>query len=124
MKENIARILLASFMAVLLAAVSGCVTATYGEIATTFKSQITKGKTTKVEVLQELGDPDQRIDLGKDQEMFSYIKEVYFINPVTAWTQDPGKLNRNTEFWITFDKNDKVLDFGERPTTKLKKYSM
>jgi len=127
MKENIVRMLLASFVAVLLSVGSGCVyTSTYGEVAATFKSQIAKGKTTKVEVLQELGDPDQRIDLGNDQMMFSYIKEVYSYspNPFTAYTQDLGKINKNTEFWIKFDKNDRVVDFGERPTTKSKKYSM
>ncbi|MFI3185099.1 MAG: hypothetical protein QX198_03890 [Methylococcaceae bacterium] len=123
MKENIVRMLLASFVTVLLATGSGCVTGTYGEVAATFKNQIAKGKTTKVEVLQELGDPDQRIDLGKGQETFSYIKEVYSANPFSG-LQDLGKINKNTEFWITFDKNDRVVNFGERPTTKLKKYSM
>ena len=93
---------------------------TFGAVPDKVKSQIIKGTTTKVWILQELRKPDQQIDLGDGKEQFSYIKEVVpVISP--AVLLNAGK-NNNTEFWIIFGTNNLVVDFGERPTLKEKNY--
>jgi len=113
MKKVMMKFVLGCCLATLI---TGCVS--YGTVLNQFKSQIVKGKTTKTEVLQKLGNPDQKIDLGQGQEQFSYIKEEYMSNPVSFVS---GK-SKNTEFWLTFDTNNAVADFGERPTSKAKNY--
>ena len=114
MKNVVTKFVLGCCLATLMATVNGCVS-TYGTVPNSFKSQIVKGKTTKTEVLQKLGNPDQKIDLGQGQEQFSYIKEQYTITGFNT-------LQKNTEFWLTFDTNNAVADFGERPTSKAKNY--
>jgi outer membrane protein assembly factor BamE (lipoprotein component of BamABCDE complex) len=71
---------------------------------------LVKGKTTKPEVLNNLGDPHQRIDMESGEEQFSYISNVV--------NNFGGASMSRTEFWVLF-KNDVVSDFGERPTQKL-----
>ena len=78
------------------------------------KAKIMTGKTTKVELLKEIGTPDQVIDLGGGKEQFSYITERVIGYGV-------GSTSQNTEFWLVLD-NGVVTDFGERPTTKSPKY--
>jgi hypothetical protein len=93
----------------------GCPAGTYGsKISAEQKAAIVKGKTTKVDLLRELGNPDQTIDVGGGKEQLSYIKEKYTTYGVTASSE-------NTEFWILLS-NGVVTDFGERPTTKSTNY--
>jgi len=95
-----------------LAFLVSCSMASYGtKITEEQKAQIIKGKTTKAWFLKEIGEPDQRIDLGDGKEQFSYIyaKGTYKGVVVT---------HKYTEFWVDFDKDGAVADFGERPTTK------
>ncbi len=93
----------------------GCPAGTYGsKISAEQRAAIVKGKTTKVDLLRELGNPDQTIDLGGGKEQFSYIREKYTTYGVTASSE-------NTEFWILLS-NGVVNDFGERPTTKSTNY--
>ena len=73
------------------------------------QQSIQKGKTTKPELLAQLGDPHQRIDQGNSNEQFLYISNV--VNNLG------GGLIRGEEFWVTF-KGNVVSDFGERPTQK------
>ena len=108
-------------LVILMATVSGCYSISQGTVSTHFKSQIAKGKTTKVEVLQELGNPDQKIDLGDGKQQFSYIKEEYKITPLSCFSSNAGN-SQNIEFWLAFDADNTVADFGERPTTKAKNY--
>ena len=83
------------------------------------KASLIKGKTTKTEVLNEFGNPDQKIDLGNGMEQFSYIKESYkATNALVA----ESSTSTFTEFWIVFDSNGVVKNFGERPTTKQPNY--
>ena len=88
---------------------------TYGtQVSTEQQSSIVKGKTTKIDLLRELGNPDQTIDLGKGKEQYSYIKEKITSNLFNSSSE-------NTEFWVILT-NGIVSDFGERPTTKSPKY--
>jgi hypothetical protein len=65
--------------------VSGCSVGTYGsKVSAEQKAAIVKGQTTKVDLLCELGNPDQKIDLGGGKEQFSYIKEKYTSTGFTA----------------------------------------
>lgn len=83
------------------------------------KAAIVAGTTTKTQILQELGTPDQRIDLGEGKEQFSYIKETI----QTSGTMFNISTKSNfTEFWIVFNGAGVVTDKGERPTTKQPKY--
>ena len=105
----------------ILGGITGCVNmgGDYGSVVTEGqKSSIVKGKTSKIEILRELGNPDQKIDLGNGKEQFSYIKETIKSsgNPFTMSTG-----STYNEFWILFD-NGIVSDFGERPTTKAPNY--
>ena len=94
---------------------SGCPMGTYGSvIKPEQKAAIVKGKTTKVELLRELGNPDQTVDLGGGKEEMSYIREAITSYGIRATSE-------NTEFWILINK-EVVEDFGERPTTKSPKY--
>ena len=93
----------------------GCYAGTFGSVVTPEqKAKIQVGKTTKVELLRELGTPDQILELGGGKEEFSYIKEAITSYMATA-------VGKSTEFWLVLD-NSVVTDFGERPTTKKPKY--
>lgn len=83
------------------------------------KAAIVIGATTKTQILQELGNPDQKIDLGDGKEQFSYIKET--IQSKAVLMSINSKSNY-TEFWIVFNAAGVVTDKGERPTTKQPKY--
>ncbi|MBU3933112.1 MAG: hypothetical protein KKH11_00390 [Candidatus Omnitrophica bacterium] len=100
---------------------SGCATVggDYGSVVTEGqKAAIVKGKTTKTDILRELGNPDQKIDLGGGKEQFSYIKEtIKSTGVIFSLTTS----SQRTEFWIIFT-NGVVSDFGERPTTKAPTY--
>jgi hypothetical protein len=106
--------------AAVLAATLGAVLAgcflyggTYGSnITAEQKAAIAKGKTTKVDLLKELGNPDQTVDLGGGKEQLSYIRET-----ISGF----GTSSQNTETWIVLN-NGVVEDFGERPTTKNPSY--
>jgi len=93
---------------------AACPAGTYGGLTAEQKASIVRGKTTRVELLREVGTPDQSIDLGGGKEELSYVREKYTTYGVHATSE-------NTEFWITLDKGV-VQDFGERPTTKSKKW--
>jgi hypothetical protein len=120
MKKQILNIVLACAGAIVFA---GCVNMSndYGSVVTQGqKDAIVKGKTTKTEVLQQLGNPDQKIDLGNNKEQFSYIKEN--VGTKTSLIIPTGSVtSRYTEYWIVFE-NDIVTDTGERPTTKQPNY--
>jgi hypothetical protein len=89
-------------------------------VAPAQKKAIVPGTTTKTEILRELGNPDQKIDLGNKQEQFSYItlniRRGMFI-PMGGGVNGLGGISSNTEYWILFE-NDIVKETGERPTTK------
>jgi hypothetical protein len=96
-------------------AISGCPIGSGGHPVTPEQqAAIVKGKTTTTQVLQELGEPDQRLDLGNGKEQLSYISEKYTSYAVTSSAE-------GTEFWIVV-KNGVVEDFGQRPTTKKPNY--
>lgn len=125
MKKVIMKVVLGCCLVMLVAGCSslgpfGC--ETFGAVPDKVKSQIIKGTTTKVWILQEIGKPDQQIDLGDGKEQFSYIKEVVPVIP-PAVLLNAGK-NNNTEFWIVFGTNNLVVDFGEKPTLKKKNYGL
>lgn len=89
------------------------------------KADIVKGKTTRVQILQELGDPDQKIDLGKGQLQYSYLQGTKKSSLATQFKYSfggkPSDMVKFTEFWVVF-KNDVVHDFGEKPTNKRPKF--
>ena len=89
------------------------------------KATIKKGKTTRVQVLQELGNPSQEIDLGKGKVQFSYVQATttwgLFSSIKHPFGRDPSDVMKYTEFWIIF-KNNVVEDFGEKPTNKRPQY--
>ncbi len=100
----------------------GCATTIGGDFGSVVtegqKAAILKGKTTRTDILRELGNPDQKIDLGGGKEQFSYIKETI---QTTGGVFSLSTFSSYTEFWIVFD-NGVVSDFGERPTTKAPTY--
>ncbi|MGD0488843.1 MAG: hypothetical protein ABSB94_16830 [Syntrophorhabdales bacterium] len=107
-----ARFLVIGCVALFLAA---CPMGPFGTIITPEqKGKIMIGKTTKVELLKEIGTPDQIIDLGAGKEQFSYITERVTSYGIKATSE-------NTEFWLVL-KNGVVTDYGERATTKSPKY--
>jgi hypothetical protein len=93
---------------------TGCPAGTYGGVKQSQLANVVKGTTTKVELLRELGTPDQVVDLGGGREELSYIEETYTTYGVWAKSE-------NTESWFIL-KKDVVEDFGTRPTTKSHKY--
>lgn len=98
-----------------IALLSGCAAGTFGSVVTPEqKASIIKGQTTKVDLLQEMGNPDQTIDLGDGKEQVSYISSAI---TSTGFSSS----NTNTEFWVVLNKGV-VEDFGERPTTKEPNY--
>ena len=112
---------IAFFLCILFAGLSGCINMSgeFGSVVTPGqKSAIVNGKTTKTEILQELGDPDQIIDLGNGKQQFSYIRESIW--GISGPFGGSGS-SRYTEFFVVFDK-DIVSASGERPTTKTPKY--
>jgi hypothetical protein len=104
-------------------AMGGCISTggDFGSVVTQGqKEAIVAGKTTRTEILRELGNPDQKIDLGNGKAQFSYIKEKVrtkgaILIPASETT------SQYEEFWIVFDK-DVVAEKGERPTTKTPNY--
>lgn len=101
---------------------AGCVSmgGDFGSVVTEGqKTAIVKGKTTRTDILRELGNPDQKINLGGGKEQFSYIKETTKTSGVMGLSYSTS--SNYTEFWIVFD-NGIVSDFGERPTTKAPTY--
>ena len=72
--------------------VSACGPMVYGGVKPEQLARIQKGKTTKTDLLRELGAPDQQIDLGSGREEVSYIEAVlshpqrvrYFQDKLTA----------------------------------------
>jgi outer membrane protein assembly factor BamE (lipoprotein component of BamABCDE complex) len=85
------------------------------------KANIEKGKTTRVQILQELGDPSQKIDLGKGKMQYSYVMSTRssdYLTPIKhPFGTSASDVIKFTEFWIIF-KNDIVEDFGEKATNK------
>jgi outer membrane protein assembly factor BamE (lipoprotein component of BamABCDE complex) len=121
MKNVMMKVVFVCCFVVFLTTMSGCATYMSGAVPDRFKSQVVKGKTTKTDVLQELGNPDQKIDLDNGKQQFSYIKEEYRITPLSGLSANAGQ-SKNTEFWLTFDTTGAVVDFGDRPTSKTKNY--
>lgn len=94
-------------------------------VADAQKAAIVKGKTTRVQILQELGDPTQKIDLGKGKVQFSHVMSTrssgYMTHFKYPFGTDSSNLVKFTEFWVIF-KKDIVEDFGEKPTNKRPKF--
>jgi hypothetical protein len=97
-----------AFLAACSAGVTGSVVSPERQAA------IIKGKTTKAEILRDLGNPDQKIDLGGGKEQFSYIRQEWGYGLIRA-------SEKRMEFWIVF-KSGVVEDFGDRPTDKVPNY--
>lgn len=72
------------------------------------KNAIVKGKTTKAEILRELGEPDSKEDLGSGKEKFGY----HYQKSITSGLMVPTTELTTIDFWITFNKGV-VEDFGE-----------
>lgn len=102
-------------LAPLAATLPGCPGGTYGSvIEPEQKAAIVRGKTTKEELLDELGRPDQTTDLGGDREELLYVRET--IANHGNW------MNSNkTAFWVIINKNV-VEAFGERRTPQSPSY--
>ena len=108
-----------TFSVLALLASAGCFSpgGSFGsKVSSEQKAGIIAGKTTMTDVLRDLGNPDQKIDLGNNQEQFSYItanlQQGFYAPPPF------GSVGlKNTEFWILFE-NKIVKESGERPTTK------
>lgn len=101
-------------VAILATVMCGC--ASFGtDITADERAQIIKGKTTKIEVLRQFGNPDQTIKLDRGREEISYIKENVIMGVA------PFVKPKNNEFWLQV-KNGVVEDFGERETKKSPNY--
>lgn len=99
----------------LVLSLTGCPMGTYGsKVSPEQKAAIVKGRTSRADLLRELGNPDQTIDLGNGKEQLSYISEKITSYAVTSSSE-------GTEFWVVL-KDGIVQDFGERPTTKQPSY--
>lgn len=104
-----------------LVGTAGCISmgGDYGSVVTAGqKAGIVKEKTTKTDILRELGNPDQKIDLGNNKEQFSYITERVRTKGGLIMAEIASQY---TEFWIVFE-NNVVTETGERPTTKAPNY--
>ena len=98
--------------------ISGCPAGTYGSvISPEQRAAIVRGKTTKEEVLRQLGYPDQTIDIGGGKKELSYIQET------VASRANYGGWGNSTksQFWIILN-NNVVEAFGERSTSKSPSY--
>jgi len=113
MKKNLVKVVFVGLMMTFALGLVGCATMCVGKVSDDFKSQIVKGQTTKMDVENVLGLPDQHHPSGKGQTKSSYI-EVKVTESIGYAKQE------NTEFWIIFDSNDVVLDFGSKPTDMTK----
>ena len=101
-------------VAILATVMCGC--ASFGtDITADERAKIIKGKTTKIEVLRQFGNPDQTIKLDRGREEISYIKENVIMGVA------PFVKPKNNEFWLQV-KNGVVEDFGERETKKSPNY--
>lgn len=113
---KIAKIIRLSLMFfVLLPAVSlisGCPKGIYGSVITQEQmAVIVRGKTTKAELINLIGEPDEVKNLGGGKEEFSYVRATvgthYNFGSYGNYTK--------TEFWVIL-KNNIVEAFGERDT--------
>jgi len=125
MKKAVVRIMLGLCLLVFVMASSGCVTQRHisiSHVPDQAIAQIVKGQTTKVTILEQMNEPDQRIPLDNKREEFCYIDEDF---ETRATRFNRAEIDRKrTELWIIFDENDKVADFGRRPTLKEKHYTL
>lgn len=91
------------------ATVAGCQGGVFGTKAKPApQAPLVSGKTTKAEVLRQLGEPDKTADLGKGKEELLYLRESTFTH--NSWWH-PTK----SGFWVVL-KNNVVESFGERST--------
>lgn len=94
---------------------SGCPAGTYGSIISPAQvATITRGRTTKAELLRTLGEPDKATQLALGQEELCYVREI--IAPHSSWLT-----SQKTEFWVLLDHNV-VVAFGERDTRDSPEY--
>lgn len=100
------------------AMLQGCLPGTHGSIIEPAqRAAIVRGQTTKDQVLNELGSPDDEVDLGGGKEEISYIQETV-----------PNRANFNllrnsskSQFWILLN-NNVVEAYGDRTTDKSPNY--
>lgn len=90
---------------------SGCPAGIYGSVIKPGQvAAIVRGKTTKAQLTELLGDPDQTTDLGNDREEWLYIQQN--IAHHSNWLH-----STKSGFWVVFNKNI-VEAYGERNTVK------
>ena len=104
--------ILLMILAPTVAIISGCPAGTYGSVVTPEQmATIIRGKTTKAEIINRLGEPDETKNLGFGKEELSYVRATigthYNFGSYGNYT--------STEFWILI-KNNVVEAFGERAT--------
>ena len=92
--------------------IPGCPAGTYGSIIELGKqAQIVLGKTTKAQLIQLLGNPDDSRNLGAGKEELAYVRKT-----ISDHYNFFGYGNsKKTEFWIVL-KNGIVEAYGERAT--------
>ncbi len=89
---------------------SGCPKGIYGSVITPEQlSGVVRGKSTKLEVVRILGEPDDEKNFGNGREELSYVRAT-----VGTHYNFGGYGNyKKTEFWIMI-KNNVVEAYGER----------
>jgi len=105
--KNVRVIMMSAMLAVAAATVSGCQGGASGALVKPGQeAAIVSGKTTKAELIKQLGEPDKTTDLGKGKEELLFVHE----NPAIhgSWFR-PGKAG----LWVIL-KNNVVEAFGER----------
>jgi len=94
------------------AMLSGCPKGIYGSVVTLEQMRvIVRGKTTKAELLNLLGEPDETKNLGFGKEELSYVRSTVG----THYNFGSYGNYKKTEFWILL-KNNIVEAYGERDT--------
>lgn len=88
---------------------SGCPAGTYGSVVEPEQvAAIVRGKTTKAQLLEALGDPDETTDLGNGKEELLYIQQT--VAHHSNWLH-----STKSGFWVILSKGV-VEAFGERAT--------
>ncbi len=88
---------------------SGCPAGTYGSVVSPEQvAAIVRGKTSKEQLLEVLGDPDKVTNLDSGQEEWLYIQQTVTYHG--TWLH-----SRKSGFWVIFNNNI-VEAFGHRAT--------
>jgi predicted secreted protein len=102
-------VIMLAIAAELAATLSGCQSAGAGaRVKPEEQAAIVNGKTTKQELLQRLGDPDQISDLGNGKEEMIYLREN--VSAHRNWFHPTY-----SGFWVVL-KDNTVEAYGERTT--------